>query len=707
MDKSLRNFVIWFFVFIWFIFPMIGSMFSEEGDSFNDYARIVDMDYTARVVDEPNSQGKIVVTERFTFDVHAASRSNGFWELWRDLCEDYIDGLKVHYKVNSVKQILSNGMEISWDESDKLYWNDWDYVPGNTKYGPGKWYHSPGPYNEDYDRYECVFFYVNNLYREKITFEIEYEMYNAVLRYGDCADLYISLFSEDSVNYLESFNAEILIPDKDMPREGYYKVTTYGTDANSFPVEESKEKNPGYHTFSFNLDKNELKFSPYNEYIEIDIVSFGEDKHKFADYASVNDYYYDDCLDEIWAEQAYYENAPVIYGGAKAIILIACCFFSFITIFNSITKISRWKKKFPYYSTDDSDEIYRNIPSDLDPKFAAALVFCKDKKSEDDAGVYSSILLSLARKKYIELEEISANDVLIKVRSEQRPLKLSSQAEAGIQFGQPMDLFGMSDYVRQEEVVEELEPLTITEEHYLNLIKRHATSGSISMNNLQARIEADYTYSSNFAKKVEKSVIDNGVGLGYFQKANYMEPMKRLLSSSKKQSFMGFIFLIGVNLISYQTRIGFAYGGFALLGLSCLLCSMYLKKNAYKFVLLTEYGEQEYRKWRGLYNFLNSETLMNERTYIELPIWEKYLVYATAFGVSEKVIDAIKIRCPEVVAATSSSIVYNNYCRSGRIRTSGRRFHSSVRSASFSHSSGGSYGYGGGGRGGGGGGGGH
>ena len=29
---------------------------------------------------------------------------------------------------------------------------------------------------------------------------------------------------------------------------------------------------------------------------------------------------------------------------------------------------------------------------------------------------------------------------------------------------------------------------------------------------------------------------------------------------------------------------------------------------------------------------------MHEKEVIELPIWEKYLVYATAFGISEKVI---------------------------------------------------------------------
>ena len=71
-------------------------------------------------------------------------------------------------------------------------------------YGPRKWYHSKGPYNESARQYECVFFYVDGLYREKVTFEIEYEMYNAALRYNDCSELYLSLYSEDTIKYLQS-----------------------------------------------------------------------------------------------------------------------------------------------------------------------------------------------------------------------------------------------------------------------------------------------------------------------------------------------------------------------------------------------------------------------------------------------------------------------------------------------------------------------
>ena len=128
MGKSIIR---WIIIIFWivFFFSQFAYLFEDITiENPFDYARITDVDYKAVVVDEPDSEGKIIVTERLTLDIHAASKNNLFWELWRDLPEEYIDGVKVEYKVNSVKQILDNGTEIVYQESPELYWDDYDYV---------------------------------------------------------------------------------------------------------------------------------------------------------------------------------------------------------------------------------------------------------------------------------------------------------------------------------------------------------------------------------------------------------------------------------------------------------------------------------------------------------------------------------------------------------------------------------------------------
>ena len=382
----------------------------------NDYARITDVEYKAVVVDEPGSEGKVLITERLTFDVHAASEYNLFWELWRDLPEDYIDGVKVDYTVHSVKQIMPDGTEVIYDESPKLYWDDYDYVSSNPYYGPGKWYHSEGPYDESDAQYECVFFYVDGLYREEVVFEIEYEMHNAALRYNDCSDLYLALYSGTTIQHLNSFKAQILFPNEDMPSAGNYDVYTYGTNANEFPVTESATLNPGYYTFSFALDKEDLQFKSYNQYIEFDLVSHGADKHIFTEYAPTNYYSYDDVLDEIYDEQQDYASAPARYKTIKTVVFIALTACGIYALFYAFTVGKRLKSKHTFYTPAMDMEFFREIPSDLDPNFAAALVFCKHKAPKDDSGIYSAILLSFARKNYIDIEEVSLGNIKITIK---------------------------------------------------------------------------------------------------------------------------------------------------------------------------------------------------------------------------------------------------------------------------------------------------
>ncbi len=689
--KAKTFIIVWFCMVAFMLLPVLAEysyVFEEINLNPNDYARITDVEYKAVVVDEPGSEGKVVITERLTFDVHAASKSNTFWELWRDLPEDWIDGVKVDYQVNSVKQILADGTELVYEESPKLYWDDYDYI--SSIYGPGKWYHSEGPYDEADAQYECVFFYIDDVYREEMVFEIEYEMHNAALRYNDCSDLYLALYSGNTCKYLKSFKAQILFPNEDMPSPGNYEIFTYGTNSNVFPVERSATMNPGYYTFYFELDKERLQFKPYNEYIEFDLVAYGEDKHIFTEYAPSNFYSSDDVLEEIYAEQKEYAYAPATYMVKKMIVFIVAMIGSILLLIYALRTNSRMNKKHVFYKPAMEPEYFRDIPSDLDPNFAAALVFCKHKPPKDDSDIYSAILLSLARKEYIELQTYNIYDVQITVKKVSTPLTPEQITLGDVGF---------------VEEIKAYEPLTPCEEYYFNLILRHASNHTLLMSTLQSRVSSDYEYTDSFVRNIEKSIVNIGVRDGYFQKADYTQPKKQLQSKAKTFLIIGLLLITVVNIISYQTRMDLAFGAYFILGIVFMIGSAYMKSLSKRYVLLTQFGEDEYAKWRGLYNFLNSETLMSERTFVELPIWERYLVYATAFGLSEKVSKAISIRCPEAV---SSPVLNNNCYRSTGFRHSGRSFRRAVRSgSSIARSGGGGFGYGGGGRGGGGGGGGH
>lgn len=152
---------------------------------------MTDVNYTAILHDDFNGKANVEITEYLTFDVHAGSKSNLYKELWRELPEEYVDGLKVNYDVKSVSQILENGEEIPYTETSKMYWEDEDYTKSSTMY----WHHSDGtgiyPDND-----ESLLIYIPWTYREKMTFKIVYSMNNAALKYKDCSELYLSMYQE-------------------------------------------------------------------------------------------------------------------------------------------------------------------------------------------------------------------------------------------------------------------------------------------------------------------------------------------------------------------------------------------------------------------------------------------------------------------------------------------------------------------------------
>ena len=763
MKKSSK--IVWITLIILIFGVLITCVPDEDGEYFwnpFDYARITELDYKAVLVDEPESNGKVVVTERLTFDVHAAFEHNLFWELWRDLPERYIDGVRVTYKVNSVKQIFKDRPDVIYTESPKLYWDDSDYTSTFRGYGPDKWFHSKGPFN-GYTNFECLLFYVNGLYRDTVVFEIEYEMYNAALRYADSSELYLPFYDASSAKYLKSVKGEILIPVDKMPKEGNYYANTYGTNANSFPYEKSSTKNKGYTTFSFSLNEKDLKFKPHNSFIEFALVSFGEDKHAFTEYASRNMYYDEPALEELKQEQKEYDDLPKKDLKNKIIVLIISVAGASITIWIVVSTDKRMRKKHKFYNPSAEIEYFRDIPSELDPNFAASLVLCRENKKDITDDGYSAIMLSLANKGYIELARINSYKewdsknvrIIVKYHPALPPLQSINNGLTGsyTQTTQPMlppqpikvcskcgnpnveaavncvfcstplsvennilvtnssipnetresNIF--QQVVVEEQVTLNLKPLTITEEQYFNLILRHSGGFETTIRSFEEKISNDYENTNSFVKNMESSITNIGVSNGYFQKADYKGPKQKLKANAKTLAIIGIIILVLGNIITYNSRLDFAFGGIFILGITFIESAIYLNKISKRYILLTKFGEDEYAKWRGLYNFLNSETLLNERTVLEVYTWEKYLIYATAFGISEKVVAALKVRC--TLVDTSLILNSNSYYRSGRFRSYGRSFGRSTRNA-FHNSMRSSRGYGGyGGRGGFGGGGGH
>lgn len=67
-----------------------------------------------------------------------------------------------------------------------------------------------------------------------------------------------------------------------------------------------------------------------------------------------------------------------------------------------------------------------------------------------------------------------------------------------------------------------------------------------------------------------------------------------------------------------------------------------------RITFLSEKGYTEQQEWKGLKKYMEDYSLLKEKSVPDIVLWEKFLVYATTFGISEKVISQLKVEHPEM-----------------------------------------------------------
>ena len=141
------------------------------------------------------------------------------------------------------------------------------------------------------------------------------------------------------------------------------------------------------------------------------------------------------------------------------------------------------------------------------------------------------------------------------------------------------------------------------------------------------------------------------------------------------------------------------------LAIVLIINGIYCCKIANRINVLTQKGIDQKEMWKGLKKYMEDFSLLNEREVPELVLWEKYLVYATAFGISDKVLKQLKVVYPDidkVEGINTSTYMYFMYNSNFNTNFT-NAISSSIASATYSSGSGSGGGFSGGGGGGGGG----
>lgn len=289
--------------------------------------------------------------------------------------------------------------------------------------------------------------------------------------------------------------------------------------------------------------------------------------------------------------------AKIIFMLYIAVTVILSIVFICILIKN-IIKASKIKKK-KMLKLD----YFRDIPDKEASAGEAAFLyyFKKGKFNNNISKILSATMLQLSLKKYIAFYEDNT-----KSKPQVRVNILNNTKETENLTGDEQAVYELLKKVSKEN--------TFTMKEFEKYAKKNCESFMNKITSIEKKVKAQQIENKNYSKEIEKEASKHiGVAIVYLSFGVFS---------------MFFLLIIPGILILLNSIPHFV---------------MYNKIHN-----LTDKGLEEKAKWMGLKKYMEDFSLLNEKEVPDLKLWEKYLVFATAFGIADKVLKQLKIKYPEL-----------------------------------------------------------
>ncbi|MBO4601499.1 MAG: DUF2207 domain-containing protein [Bacilli bacterium] len=515
-------------------------------------------------------------------------------------------------------------------------------------------------YTVDYQPNQNKYMIYNATHNQSVGFLLEYTLDNIVVMHNDVAELYWEIFSSDDDRAnMKDVRIKVYLPRSDTKET--FRIWTHDIlDSNISYIKENGEL-VGFEVTSSKVNTDDL----------LDIrATF--DKDMITDDYEL-DHFYKDGLDGIVEVEEYRaelanqkrEKLRKIYEAFKTASYIICGVIAlgFIYIYFKYIK----KPKVDFYA-----KYYREFIEDYNVE---VIDYLYSKNLTPNA--LTAAIMNLIYKKKIETEEIlDAKDT--KGKNKNYRFKLLSKEE-----------LNESDTFLVEFLFE--------------------TVGK----------------DGEFTTKQLKSYASS-LSTGSKFNASYNRWMNKVKSEGNKQKFFkdktkGYLVSVGIFIISIIIAVlGGSYGvDYPLVYLQIFIAIALLCVTA-GAKAYNEKGALHVKKWNAFKNFLKDFGTFDVKELPEIKLWERYLVYATIFGIADKVQKVMNVRIKELDEYESMSTtntftrlyLYDSINHSfTKAVSDGKRAYAASRANAYSSSSsgggfggggsfGGGFGGGGGGRGG-------
>lgn len=485
---------------------------------------------------------------------------------------------------------------------------------------------------------------------KRLSYEISYTVTDVVQLYADCAEFYWQFVGQEETIPAYNIKGTISLPSTISNIEDL-RIWAHG------PLSGDIQK-PNGNTVTFDLPNLRS-----DEYLEIRIVTPPQIYELISNRKSVNKLESIIAEETKWADEANAkrEQAKKYMQMFKMFINIGSILIS-IFLFTRINKAREILKTRPEKQIQKLD-YFRDFP-DKTATPGEAEYMRMYNKSFNTQNAFSAIIMDLANKGCIKFEPIANEKKNVTIVITNKVIELKSDEDAIFKF-----------------ICSASEDDRITMKEFRKYCERNSK-------------ETYYLYESIKSKskdecKKRKCVDDE------------------LLKECTKYSIEHRLYIISLAALFGIDIVLFAFYPIVLLPFIMMIISaIYYGKLVNSYSGITVKGLEEREQWKGLKKYMEDFSLLKEKEIPDLVLWEKYLVYATAFGIADKVLKQLKVAYPQLMdddymRNNYASMYYMSHYNVGReFSNSMNRGYSSYVSSQASSGSGGGGGFSGGGGGG-------
>ena len=440
------------------------------------------------------------------------------------------------------------------------------------------------------------------------TYQISYRVNDAVKIYNDCTELYWQFVGNTNGIKAKNVTGTIKLPQAVQDMDSL-RVWAHGPLSGEI-YRTAKDK------VTFNVDTLDTRTM-----LEVRVVT--TENIYSACTNIVNRNKFDSILEEEqgWADEANRERLMSrLFIVAVVIATIIVCLIFLGVIIKYIIDGQKLKKKYPKKKVDL--KYFRDIPDENNatPANAAYLYYFKSNASAINSylpRIFSATMLDLALKGLLTFEPINEKEFNIIINSGNTP------------------------------------NLSMDEQIILNILKTAALGTPDSGYDRISTKELLKYSKKKYDTVYPKLKLIPSYAKDYHETSKNIDEEKRDIN--KKWKNKGSIYLT-IALVCF-TMIAFVVPAFFIVPL--IACSIVCYMNANKVSILSDKGEEEEAQWKALKNYMDDFSLLKDKEVPDLVLWEKYLVYATTFGISSKVIKELKVVYKEM--SDPNYFVTHNY----------------------------------------------